>query len=68
MAILIFSEVEKAKTAGSKEIQNKENQLRSELNILLKQPLKYSSTVILSHSYPLFFGDPDQLASKRSLS
>jgi len=41
-------------------------QLRNELDLLLKQPLKYTSALDVSRSYPLLFGDPDQLASRRS--
>ncbi len=41
-------------------------QLRNELDLLLKQPLKYTSALDISRSYPLLFGDPDQLASRRS--
>lgn len=41
-------------------------QLRNELDLLLKQPLKYTSVMDISRSYPLLFGDPDQLASRRS--
>ena len=41
-------------------------QLRDELDQLLRQPLKYNSTFIVSQSYPLLFGDPDQLTSRRS--
>ncbi len=41
-------------------------QLRNELDLLLKQPLKYTSALDISGSYPLLFGDPDQLASRRS--
>jgi hypothetical protein len=42
-------------------------QLRNELDALLKQPLKYTSSLDISRSYPLLFGDPDQLASRRSM-
>ncbi len=41
-------------------------QLRNELDLLLKQSLKYTSSLDVSRSYPLLFGDPDQLASRRS--
>lgn len=41
-------------------------ELRNELDLLLKQPLKYTSALSISRSYPLLFGDPDQLASRRS--
>ena len=41
-------------------------QLRNELDSLLKQPLNYTSALNVSRSYPLLFGDPDQLASRRS--
>jgi hypothetical protein len=41
-------------------------QLRDELDLLLKQPIKYSSALNASRLYPLLFGDPDQLASRRS--
>ncbi|CAF3496637.1 unnamed protein product [Rotaria sp. Silwood1] len=58
-------DIEKAKTANTKDIQKKEIQLRNELDLLLKQPLKYSSSLNISRSYPLLFGDPDQLASRR---
>lgn len=61
-----FSDIEHAKSANTKEIQKKETQLRHELDVLLKQPLKYSSALDVSRSYPLLFGDPDQLASRRS--
>jgi len=58
-------DIELAKTKNTKGFQKKEIQLRNELEILLKQPLKYSSTINMSRSYPLLFGDPDQLASTR---
>lgn len=60
------SDVEQAKTANSKNIQKKEMELRNELDQLLRQPLKAHSSFIVSQSYPLLFGDPDQLASRRS--
>lgn len=41
-------------------------ELRDELDSLLRQPLKYTSAMDVSRSYPLLFGDPDQLASRRS--
>jgi len=41
-------------------------ELRNELDLLLKQSLKYTSALNVSRSYPLLFGDPDQLASRRS--
>lgn len=63
---LIFSDIETAKSANTKEIQKKEVELRHELDVLLKQPLKYSTALDVSRSYPLLFGDPDQLASRRS--
>jgi hypothetical protein len=59
-------DVEKAKSANSKDVQQKETQLRQELNVLLKQSLKFDSRFVVSRSYPLLFGDPDQLASQRS--
>jgi hypothetical protein len=46
--------------------QKKEMELRDELEILLRQPVKYTSILDTSRSYPLLFGDPDQLASRRS--
>ncbi|CAF0864816.1 unnamed protein product [Rotaria sordida] len=58
-------DVEKARTANTKDTQKKEIQLRNELDLLLKHPLKYSSSLNISRSYPLLFGDPDQLASRR---
>lgn len=61
-----FSDIETAKSANTEKVQNKEMQLRYELDSLLKQPLKYSSSLDVSRSYPLLFGDPDQLASRRS--
>lgn len=63
---VICRDIEKAKQANTKEVQNKEMQLRHELDLLLKQPLKYTSALDVSRSYPLLFGDPDQLASRRS--
>jgi len=41
-------------------------ELRNELDLLLKQSIKYTSALNVSRSYPLLFGDPDQLASRRS--
>jgi len=58
-------DIEKAKAANNKDIQKKEMQLRTELDQLLRQPLKAHSNFIVSQSYPLLFGDPDQLASRR---
>jgi hypothetical protein len=46
--------------------QKKEMELRDELDVLLRQPVKYTSILDTSRSYPLLFGDPDQLASRRS--
>jgi ATP-dependent RNA helicase DDX24/MAK5 len=58
-------DIEQARSANTKDIQKKEVQLRNELDLLLKQPLKYTSALDISRSYPLLFGDPDQLASRR---
>ncbi|CAF0845072.1 unnamed protein product [Adineta steineri] len=60
-------DVEKARTANSKDIQKKEMELRNELDSLLRQSLKFTSTFNIGGSYPLLFGDPDQLASKRKI-
>ncbi|CAF5204709.1 unnamed protein product [Rotaria magnacalcarata] len=60
-----IEDIEKARSANTKEVQKKEMQLRNELDLLLKQPLKYTSSLNVSRSYPLLFGDPDQLASRR---
>jgi hypothetical protein len=57
------SDIEIAKREGTKGMQNKEVELRDELDSLLKQSVSFSDK---SHSYPLLFGDPDQLASRRS--
>ncbi len=59
-------DIEKAQEANTKDIKKKEIELRNELDLLLRQPLKYTSALDVSRSYPLLFGDPDQLASRRS--
>ncbi|CAF0976960.1 unnamed protein product [Didymodactylos carnosus] len=55
---------ELAKSAGTSDSKIKEQQLRNELNILLKQKIK-SSDKIYSNSYPLLFGDPEKLLTKK---
>ena len=61
----LCSDIEEARAANTKGVRVKEDELRQELDVLLRQPLKYTSDWNESRSYPLLFGDPDQLASKR---
>ncbi|UJR37507.1 hypothetical protein I4U23_030209 [Adineta vaga] len=60
-----IQDIEKARRTSTKDTQTKEMQLRHELDTLLKQSFKFTSALSVSHSYPLLFGDPDQLASRR---